>query len=94
MRQTYDGSNNSMVHEMGFMDKTESFEKNSMSSVTIIIVQYLLYNQRMIKVVVERCLEEIHPITSYIDIMHLTEKSVTWVPQVDIGSFQSVKNKR
>ena len=62
-------------------------KKTSMNSVTTIIVPDLLYNQRTIKAVVERCLKEIHPINSYIDITHLTDKSVTWTPKVEIDSF-------
>ena len=68
--------------------------KTSMNSVTAIIVPDLFYNQRTIKAVVEKCIDEIHPITTYIDITHLTDKSVTWVPRVDIDSFQNVKKKR
>ena len=42
-----------------------------MNSVTTIIIPDLLYNQRTIKTIVERHLEEIYPIMSYIDITHL-----------------------
>ena len=56
------------------------FNKTSMNSVTAIIVPELFYNQRTIKSVVEKCLDEIHPILTYIDITHLSDKSVTWVP--------------
>ena len=68
--------------------------KTSMNSITSIIVPDLFYNERTIKAIVERCIDEIHPITSYIDITHLTDKSVKWVPRVDIASFKSVRNKR
>ena len=68
--------------------------KISMNSVTVIIVPDSFYNQRTVKVVVEKCIDDIHPITTYIEITHLTNKSVTWVPRVDIDSFQTVKKKR
>ena len=68
--------------------------KTSMNSVTSIVVPDLFYNQRKIKAVVEKYVDEIHPITTYIDITYLTNKSVTWVPRVDIDNFQSVKKKR
>ena len=67
--------------------------KTSMNSVPTIIVPDLFYNERTIKAIVERCIDEIHPITSYIDITHLTDKSVSWIPRVDIGSFQSVRKR-
>ena len=67
--------------------------KTSMNSVTATIVPDLFYNQRMIKGVVEKCIDEIRPITTYIDITHLTDKSVTLVLRVDIDSFQSVNKK-
>ena len=58
-----------------------------MNSVTSIIVPDLFYNQRAIKAVVEKCVDKIHPITTYIDITHLTDKSVTWVLRFDIDIF-------
>ena len=68
--------------------------KKSMNSVTSIIVPDLIYKERTIKAVVEKCIKEISPIAAYIEITHLTDKSVTWVPRIDIDSFQSVKKKR
>ena len=65
-----------------------------MNSVTSIIVPELTYKQRIIKAVVEKCINEISPIATYIEITHLSDKSVTWVPRADIDSFQSVKKKR
>ena len=70
------------------------FNKTSMNYVTAIIVPELFYNQRTIKSVVKNCLDEIHPLRTYIDITHLSDKSVTWVPRIDVDSFQSVKKKR
>ena len=68
--------------------------KTSMNSITAIIVPELFYNQRTIKTVVEKCLDEIHPIRTYIDITHLSDKSVTWVSRIEVDSFHSVKKKR
>ena len=65
--------------------------KTSMNSVTSIIVPDLFYNQRMIKAVVEKFVNEIHPIITYIKITHLTDEPVTLVSRVDIDSSQSVK---
>ena len=65
--------------------------KTSMNSVTAIIVPELFYNQRTIKSVVEKYLDEIHPISTYIDITHLSDKSVTRVSQIEVDSFHSVK---
>ena len=67
--------------------------KTSMNSVTTIIVPGLFYNERTIKAMVERCMDEIHPITSYIAMTHLTDKSESWLPHVDIDSFQSVRKR-
>ena len=67
--------------------------KISMNSVTSIIVPDLFYNQQTIKAVVEKCINEIYLITAYISITHLSDKPVTWVPHVDIDSFQSAKKK-
>ena len=54
----------------------------SMNTITNIICPDLHYNQRTIKTVVTRCIERIPPIESYIDITHLTDKSVTWKSRV------------
>ena len=44
---------------------------------------------------VNRCIKEIPPIESCIQIIHLSDKSVTWKSHVgDIESFKSIKNKR
>ena len=69
-------------------------KKTSINSTTMIIVPDLSYNQQTIKVVVERRLQEIHPIKLYIDIAHLTNKSVTQISRVDIDNVQSARNKR
>lgn len=43
---------------------------------------------------VNKCIKEITPIESSIKIIHLSDKSVSWISRVgDISSFQSVKNK-
>ena len=49
----------------------------SFNSITTVICPDLSYTQQMIKVVVNRCIEEIPPIESYIQIIHLSEKSIT-----------------
>ena len=60
-----------------------------------IICPDLFYNQRTIKAVVTKCIDLIPPIKSYIEITHLSDKSVTWTSRVDdIDSFKSVRNKR
>ena len=49
----------------------------SMNSISDIICPDLFYNQRTIKAVVNRCIEQIPPIETYIEITHLSDKSVT-----------------
>ena len=73
-------------------DKQDILTRTSMNSITNIICPDLFYNQRTIKAVVNRCLEKIPPIESYIDITHLSDKSVEWTSRVgDIASFKSIK---
>ena len=72
----------------------DHLKKTSMNSITTIIFHDLFYNQRTIKVVVEKCIKYITPILSYIDITHLSDKFVTWTSKIDINSFKSVRNKR
>ena len=66
----------------------------SFNSITTIFCPDISYTQRTIKAVVNRCIEEIPPIESYIQIIHLSEKLVTWKSCVgDIKIFKSTKNK-
>ena len=67
--------------------------ETSMNSVTAIIVPELFYNQQTIKSVVEKYLDEIHPISTYTDITRLSDKLVTWVSWIEVDSFHSVKKK-
>ena len=70
------------------------FNKTSMNSITTVICPDLHYNQRTIRSVVERCLRDITPIDSYIDITNLSDKSVSWCSKIEVTSFKSVRGRK
>jgi len=70
------------------------FNKISMNSITTVICPDIHYNQRTIKIVVERCVRDITPIGTYISITHLSDKSVIWSSRIDVASFKSIRGRK
>ena len=61
---------------------------------TSIICPDLNFNDRTIQTVVDHCRMKITPLTTYINITHLSDRSVTWSSNITVDSFNSVKNRR
>ena len=51
----------------------------------------LNFNDRTIQTVVDHCRMKITPLTTYINITHLSDRSVTWSSNITVDSFKSVK---
>ena len=69
-------------------------EIKTMNGITDIICHDLNYNNQTIQTVVECCMTNIIPLTSYIDITHLSTKSGRWTDSVSVDSLKYVQSCR